>query len=247
MCVEGHGWCAARQIHCAAAAALAFFFPVSPAFLAGSATSMTCVRQFRICARVSPRDCTSIMHIVFTFPHAYAHPFNLPPPTRFNAPRPQARCNHLAPAHVLLQHCGNPHRPISLLIIFQDGDERASHREPRAIERVHELVRRIFLVALFLVGLEARVHAPRLPVLACQISFVAHADRLLLVPFPCNCLSAPLFFFLCSFSTRPPSFRQTPHVSLFVATPGSPRSLSKTISRGTCPAPAATPRGHKSS
>ena len=42
--------------------------------------------------------------------------------------------------HVGLQHFGNQHGPVHLLIVFEHRDERAPDRKTRAVERVQQFV-----------------------------------------------------------------------------------------------------------
>ena len=57
--------------------------------------------------------------------------------------------------HVGLQHFGNQHGPVRLLIVFEHRDERAPDRKTRAVERVQQFV-------LALRVLEPRLHPARL-------------------------------------------------------------------------------------
>src|SRR5688572_2729582 len=69
-------------------------------------------------------------------------------------------CDSFKAVHVRAQHCGNGDRSILLLIVFEDGDQRAPDRKAGAIERVDEA--RTLLARLA----AARLHAPRLELAA---------------------------------------------------------------------------------
>src|SRR5712692_4698500 len=61
----------------------------------------------------------------------------------------------LLPVHVLAQGARHGDRPVRVLVVLENRDQGASHREARAIQRMHQLGL-AFLVA------EPRLHAARL-------------------------------------------------------------------------------------
>ena len=54
-------------------------------------------------------------------------------------------CDVLQTSHIWTQYRRDQHRPIRLLIVFEDGRERAADRQPGPIEGMDKLCFRIFL------------------------------------------------------------------------------------------------------
>ena len=69
---------------------------------------------------------------------------------------PSSLLNDLPSSHVRPQRRGHHDRPVLLLVVLEDGQQRAADREPRAVQRVHELGLAAALAA------EPDVGAPRL-------------------------------------------------------------------------------------
>ena len=51
-----------------------------------------------------------------------------------------SRRQHRNTAHVRAQHFGYHHAAIGLLVVFQNGHQRAAHGQARAVEGVQQLV-----------------------------------------------------------------------------------------------------------